>query len=80
MSEFVFSDHAKSLLSKYYMQEGEQSPQESFKRASFFYAKSTELAERIYNYACKGWFMFRVQSCQMQEVRVYLSVVLNLCS
>lgn len=58
MSEFVFSDHAKSLLSKYYMQEGEQSPQESFKRASFFYAKSTELAERIYDYACKGWFMF----------------------
>ena len=40
------------------MQEGEQSPQESFKRASFFYAKSSELAERIYNYACKGWFMF----------------------
>ena len=58
MSEFVFSDHAKSLLNKYYMQEGEQSPQESFKRASFFYAKSSELAERIYNYACKGWFMF----------------------
>ena len=58
MSEFVFSDHAKSLLSKYYMQEGEQSPQESFKRASFFYAKSSELAERIYDCACKGWFMF----------------------
>ena len=58
MSEFVFSDHAKSLLNKYYMQEGEETPQESFKRASFFYAKNLELAERIYSYACKGWFMF----------------------
>lgn len=58
MTDFNFSDHAESLLKKYYMKKGEQSPQNAFKRASHFYANNEGLAERIYEYACKGWFMF----------------------
>lgn len=58
MSEFYFSDHAESLLKKYYMKKGEQSPKVAFKRASYFYANNESLAERIYEFACKGWFMF----------------------
>lgn len=58
MTGFEFSAHARSLLKKYYMKEGEENPQEAFKRASYFYARDEKLAERIYEYACKGWFMF----------------------
>ncbi len=58
MTGFEFSAHAKSLLKKYYMREGEDNPQDAFKRASYFYARDENLAERIYGYACKGWFMF----------------------
>lgn len=57
-ADFDFSEHAKSLLEKYYMREGEVSPAEAFKRASFFYAKDEALAERILSYVSKGWFMF----------------------
>ena len=55
---FEFSDHAKSLLNNYYMKDGETSPYEAFKRAAYAYANNTQLAQRIYDYACKGWFMF----------------------
>lgn len=57
-ADFEFSDHAKSLLKKYYMGDGEGSPLEAFKRACFFYAKDEALAERILSYVSKGWFMF----------------------
>tara|TARA_R110002126_G_scaffold118405_3_gene258480 strand:- start:1694 stop:3376 length:1683 start_codon:yes stop_codon:yes gene_type:complete len=43
----------------YYMHEHENSPQEAFARASVAYCKyDLELAQRIYDYASKGWFMF----------------------
>jgi ribonucleoside-diphosphate reductase alpha chain len=55
---FPFSKHAKTLLKNYYMQQFEKSPTEAFKRAAYAYSSNPALAERIYNYATKGWFMF----------------------
>ena len=69
MSDFRFSDHAESLLKKYYMKKGEVSPQVAFKRASHFYSKNGELAHRIYEYACKGWFMFSSPILSNAETR-----------
>ena len=55
---FTFSDHAISLLNSYYMKESDGSPQEAFKRAAYAYTPNKELAERVLEYATKGWFMF----------------------
>ena len=59
------TDFSKKLLKDYYMQDHEESPQESFARAAvaFSFSKednktNMELAQRIYSYAAKGWFMF----------------------
>ena len=53
------SDFSINLLKNYYMQEGEESPQESFARAAVTFSDGDmDLAQRIYNYAAKGWFMF----------------------
>ena len=53
------SDFSINLLKNYYMQEGEESPQESFARAAVAFSEGNmELAQRIYDYASKGWFMF----------------------
>ena len=56
--DFEFSKHALSLLKNYYMRDYEATPQEAFKRAAYSYAKDFNLASRIHQYACKGWFMF----------------------
>ena len=56
---YKFTEHAKSLLKNYYMREDEINPKESFYRAAHAYTKSNPaLGKRIYQYACKGWFMF----------------------
>lgn len=55
---FVFSEHAKSLLKNYYMDSAEHDPKQAFFRAAHAYTNNEELANRIYEYACKGWFMF----------------------
>ena len=52
-----FTDHAKSLLANYYLKENE-TPEDGFKRAAYYYTPNKSLAKRIYEYACKGWFMF----------------------
>jgi ribonucleoside-diphosphate reductase alpha chain len=53
------TDFSKNLLKDYYMQDGESSPQESFARAAMaFSSGDKDLAQRIYDYASKGWFMF----------------------
>jgi ribonucleotide reductase alpha subunit len=56
--DFKFSDHALSLLSSYYMGQDEQDPTEAFRRAAYSFTPNKELAERLYEYVCKGWFMF----------------------
>lgn len=58
MSKHGFSEHAKSLLKNYYMAKTENEPQEAFYRAAYAYTNNKELANRIYDYACNGWFMF----------------------
>tara|TARA_B100000212_G_scaffold110904_2_gene82494 strand:+ start:2278 stop:4062 length:1785 start_codon:yes stop_codon:yes gene_type:complete len=53
------NDFSKNLLKNYYMIKDETSPQESFARAALAFSESDiELAQRIYNYASKQWFMF----------------------
>lgn len=62
------NDFAKNLLKDYYMNEDEESPQESFARAAVAFSgdlftdenniNELLLAQRIYDYASKGWFMF----------------------
>jgi len=56
---FPFSKHALSLLESYYMKDSDGGDtQTAFKRASYAYTQNKDLAERIYQYASKGWFMF----------------------
>jgi len=53
------SEQAYSLLKDYYMLEGETTPQMSYARAALaFCYNDFELAQRIYEYAAKNWFMF----------------------
>ena len=59
------TDFSKKLLRDYYMQDHEESPQESFARAAVAFSYNhinkeydLSLAQRVYDYAAKGWFMF----------------------
>ena len=55
----LITNFSRNLLKDYYMQEGEQSPQEAYARAAVAYSEGDlELAQRIYDYASNGWFMF----------------------
>jgi ribonucleoside-diphosphate reductase alpha chain len=47
------------LLKSYYLKSNETSPQEGFARAAIAYSNGdNKFAQRIYDYASKGWFMF----------------------
>lgn len=51
-------DFGKSLLENFYLRPDE-TIQEGFARASFAWSNGdTELAQRLYDYVSKGWFMF----------------------
>lgn len=52
------SDQALKLVRDYYMLPSEKSPQEAYARAAQGYGSRPELAQRIYEYAAKQWFMF----------------------
>ena len=53
------SEQAYKLLKDYYCNDYEDSPQQAFARASVAYCfGDLELAQRIYDYVSKGWFMF----------------------
>ena len=53
------NEQAYALLKDYYMMEGETTPQQSYARAAIaFSAGDLALAQRIYEYAAKNWFMF----------------------
>ncbi len=55
----LLNDFASDLLKKHYMVEGEKSPQESYARvATAFCDGDLALAQRIYDYVSKKWFMF----------------------
>ena len=53
------SEQALKLVSDYYCKDGETSPQHAYARAAEAYSYGDmELAQRIYDYVSKGWFMF----------------------
>ena len=55
----TLSEQASKLLKDYYCIESEDSPQQAFARAAVAYSYGDmELAQRIYDYVSKGWFMF----------------------
>ena len=54
----LLSKQAYTLLADYYCRDGED-PQDAYARAATAFSKHDEsLAQRIYDYASKGWFMF----------------------
>ena len=54
----LFTDQALALLQDFYCRSGED-PQEALARASEAYCEGDyEFAQRIYDYASRGWFMF----------------------
>ena len=55
----LLTDFSINLLRDYYMDEEEVSPQESFARAAVAFSDGNlSLAQRVYDYASQGWFMF----------------------
>lgn len=58
-NNFEYSDQALKLLKDYYMRPEETTPDHAYARAAVAYSGGDmELAQRIYEYASKGWFMF----------------------
>ena len=54
----LMSEQAYTLLTEYYCRDGEN-PQDAYARAAKAFCRNDyELAQRIYDYASKGWFMF----------------------
>lgn len=59
----LLTEYAVGMLKDFYMNDYEKSPQEAFSRASQAWSKykgqaDDELAQRLYNYVSKKWFMF----------------------
>ena len=59
----LLADYAVGMLKDFYMRPSEKSPQEAYARAAEAWSKfdgklDKELAQRIYEYASKKWFMF----------------------
>jgi ribonucleoside-diphosphate reductase alpha chain len=57
--DLLMSEQARELVTKYYTTKDETSAQEAYARAAqAFSAGDDELAQRIYDYASNGWFMY----------------------
>ena len=55
----ILSEQSLKLLKDYYCREDEKSPQQAFARAASCFANGNlKLAQRIYDYVSKGWFMY----------------------
>jgi len=54
----LLTDFGKTTLKDRYLLPEETSPQEGFMRAAKAFSDNDEMAERIYNYASKLWFMY----------------------
>jgi len=55
----ILSEQSLKLLQDYYCREDEKSPQQAFARASVAFSNGNmKLAQRIYDYVSKGYFMF----------------------
>lgn len=57
--QYEYSEQANKLLKDYYMRKYEYIPDQAYARAAVAYCGGDmQLAQRIYEYAAKGWFMF----------------------
>jgi ribonucleoside-diphosphate reductase alpha chain len=54
----LLSEQAVKTLREKYMSDNETSPQEAFARAACAFSDSEEMAQRIYDYVSKQWFMY----------------------
>lgn len=55
----LLADYSVSMLKDFYLTEKETSPQEGYRRASIAWSNGDEeLAQRLYDYVSKKWFMF----------------------
>ena len=55
----LLKDYAVGMLKDFYLNEYEDSPQEGFRRAATAWSNGDEeLAQRLYDYVSKKWFMF----------------------
>ena len=54
----LLTDFGKTTLKDRYLLPEETSPQDGFMRAAKAYSDNDEMAQRIYDYASKQWFMF----------------------
>ena len=59
----LLEDYARGMLQDFYMNSNEASPQEAYRRAAIAWSKykeqeDQELAQRLYDYVSKKWFMF----------------------
>ena len=54
----LLTDFGKTTLKDRYLLPQEESPQDGFMRAAKAFSDNDEMADRIYNYASKLWFMF----------------------
>ncbi len=54
----LLTDFGKTTLKDRYLLPEEDSPQEAFIRAAKAFSDNDEMAQRIYDYASKQWFMF----------------------
>lgn len=54
----LLTDFGKTTLKDRYLLPEENSPQEAFMRAAKAYSDNDEMAQRIYDYASKLWFMY----------------------
>ena len=59
----LLTDYAVGMLKDFYLNEHEDSPQDAYKRASIAWATykgktDWDLAQRLYDYVSKKWFMF----------------------
>jgi ribonucleoside-diphosphate reductase alpha chain len=56
---YKYSEQAEKLLKDYYLLPGESTPEHAYARAAVAYSYGDmDLAQRVYDYAAKGWFMF----------------------
>jgi ribonucleoside-diphosphate reductase alpha chain len=55
----ILSEQSLKLLQDYYCRDDEKSPQQAFARAAVAFSNNNlKLAQRIYDYVSKGWFMY----------------------
>jgi len=58
-TQYDYTEQADKLLKDYYMLPSEKTPDEAYARAAVAYSYGDmALAQRVYEYAARGWFMF----------------------